>query len=75
MKVKVLALVLMLFAAIATSNAADQWEKDEPAGTQNVSDIDTLVGANNEAIASICSLRKCLYSTQGDIYFFFIVNS
>ena len=42
--------LLALGLLISPVLGADKWAKDEPLGTQNVSDIDTLIGVNNEAI-------------------------
>ena len=51
--------------------AADQWNKAEPAGTRNVSDIDAYVGANNTAVDRLLHNYKgnavCMYSSASGI--------
>ena len=46
---KILAILLILFL-VSPVFAADEWAKAKPAGSNNASTIDDLVGVNNEAI-------------------------
>lgn len=43
-------LLTVLTLLTSPSYSADQWAKSEPAGTANISDIDTLVATNNESL-------------------------
>ena len=49
MKNKLLAILLGLTILASPATAAEQWAVSEPAGSQNVSDIDTLQATNNAA--------------------------
>ena|SRR3990167_3033630 len=40
----------VLSLLITPAFAADQWDKSDPAGTENMSDIDTIIQANNESL-------------------------
>lgn len=51
---KLLILILML-ALSTTSFAADEWNKGSPTGASNVSDLDTNIGKNNEALDRLLS--------------------
>lgn len=46
-----LATMIIALLLVLSSNAfaVDEWAKDEPLGSQSPSDIDTLIGTNNEA--------------------------
>jgi len=46
---KIVWLFILLFLGLNVY-ATDEWDKSDPAGTENVSDIDTLIQANNEAV-------------------------
>lgn len=50
MKYGKLLLMLIISLWCVSAYGADEWSKEEPLGTRNVSDIDYYVGINNEAL-------------------------
>lgn len=44
-------ILIMMFLLLALNvYAADEWSKDDPGGSDNISDLDTIIGINNEAV-------------------------
>jgi len=50
-------LILLIMVLLISLNAysADQWTKTSPSGSSNLSDLDTNIGANNEALDRLLS--------------------
>ena len=57
--IKKLFILLLLIGLLASPVfAADQWTKGDPLGSDNASDIDTIIQANNEALDRVLSNHR-----------------
>lgn len=69
---KLLGILFILMLLTSNGYCADQWDKDAPAGTVNISDLDTVIGINNEALDRILSTYRngatIVYKSVSDIY-------
>jgi len=55
---KKILLVMLMLGLCVNAFGADQWAKDDPAGTRNASDLDTYVTVNNEALDRLLYLTR-----------------